>query len=290
MSANLLLHSLANFREFILPALELAGARRIVEIGSEYGTFTRELCNYAVRVDGRFASIDPKPQPAALEFVAANRVNPHFQFIQATSIEALSKLEAADAWIVDGDHNYHTVFSELQLIDRACGGKPVLIFEHDVCWPCGRRDMYYNPGTIPPASCHPYTHKEGVMPDNPGIVPGGFRGEGALAFATHEGGKANGVSTAIEDFVAKHPCYRYEIIPAIFGLGIVYNADAPWAGKLSAHLQPWTRNPLLPIMERNRLDLYLKVIELQDRLSAPPARPQPQAPILSPAIFNQKPK
>jgi 16S rRNA A1518/A1519 N6-dimethyltransferase RsmA/KsgA/DIM1 with predicted DNA glycosylase/AP lyase activity len=52
MSANLFLHSPANFREVILPAIELAGVRRIVEIGSEYGTFTQELCAYAGRVDG----------------------------------------------------------------------------------------------------------------------------------------------------------------------------------------------------------------------------------------------
>jgi SAM-dependent methyltransferase len=291
MSANLLLHSLSNFREVILPALELAGARRIVEIGSEYGTFTQELCAYAGRVDGRLTTIDPAPQPAAREFFAARRNQPRFQFVQATSIEALPKLEVADAYIIDGDHNYFTAHSELDLIAKACGGKPVLIFEHDVCWPCSRRDQYYNPAAIPQLFCHPHTMTGGVTLDNPGTVAGGFRGEGAFGLALHEGGPANGVRTAIEDFIAEQPGFRFEIVPAIMGLGVLYPVHADWAEKISAHLRPCTQNPLLPLLERNRLELYLKVIELQDCLAhrhQPPVAASP-VPVCAPACFNQMP-
>jgi hypothetical protein len=291
MSANLLLHSLSNFRDVILPALELAGARRIVEIGSEYGTFTQDLCAYAERVDGRLTTIDPAPQPAAREFFAARQGRPHFQFIQATSIEALPKIEVADAYIIDGDHNYFTVRSELDLIVQMCAGKPVLIFEHDVCWPCSRRDTYYNPATIPQLFCHPHTMTGGITLDNPGTVAGGFRSEGAFGLALHEGGPANGVRTAIEDFIAEQPGFRFEIVPAIMGLGVIYPARADWAGKISAHLRPCTQNPLLPLLERNRLELYLKVIELQDCLARrhqPPVA-VPPVPVCAPACFNQMP-
>jgi hypothetical protein len=284
MSANLLLHSLSNFREIILPALELTGARRIVEIGSEYGTFTQELCAYATRVDGQLTAIDPAPQPAAVEFIAANNRSPHFQFLQSTSIEALPKVDAADAYIIDGDHNYFTVRSELELIGGACAGKPVLIFEHDVCWPCSRRDQYYNPTAIPRLLLHPYTMQGGVTLDHPGTVKGGFRGEGAFGLALHEGGPANGVRTAIEDFIAEQPGFRFEIVPAIMGLGVIYPTDSPWAEQISAQLRPFTQNPLLPVLERNRWELYLKIIELQDSL----ALSQPQ-PACAPAIFNQLP-
>jgi len=284
MSANLFLHSLANFREIILPALEVAGARRILEIGSEYGTFTQELCAYATRVDGRLTSIDPAPQLAAREFIAASRNNPHFEFVQATSIEALPKLEVADAYIIDGDHNYFTVRSELDLIAEACAGKPVLIFEHDVCWPWSRRDLYYNPAVIPQLFRHPYTMNSGVTLDNSETVEGGFRSEGAFGLALHEGGQANGVRTAIEDFLLEQPGFNFEIVPVIMGLGVIYPATASWAEKISAHLRPCTQNPLLPMLERNRLELYLKVIELQDRLL-----PRFQPPICAPAIFNQMP-
>ncbi len=291
MSANLLLHSLSNFREVILPALELAGARRIVEIGSEYGTFTQDLFAYASRVDGHFTSIDPAPQPVALEFITANRGNPHFQFIQATSVEALPKLEVADAYIIDGDHNYFTVRTELELIAKACAGKPVLIFEHDVGWPCGRRDTYYTPAAIPENFRQPYSMQAGMTLDNPGTVEGGFRGEGIFGCALHEGGAANGVQTAIEDVIAEHPELRFEIIHAIFGLGIVYPINASWAENISAHLRPYTQNSLLAKLERNRLELYLKVIELQDR-QAETRSPRPEPPpaqVSAPQIFNQMP-
>lgn len=283
--SNLLLHSLANFREIILPALEIAGAREIVEVGSEYGTFTQELCAYAQGVNGRLTSIDPAPQPAALDFIAANQGNPHFRFIQAASVDALPKLEAMDACIVDGDHNYFTVRSELELITEKTGAKPILIFEHDVCWPCGRRDMYYNPSAIPQMFRHPYTLHAGVTLDNPGTVEGGFRGEGAFGFARCEGGEANGVRTAIEDFIAERPDFRFEIIPVILGLGVIYNNNAPWAEKISELLRSSTQNPLLPILERNRLELYLKVIELQDLLVS---RSHPLA--SAPACFNLLPE
>jgi SAM-dependent methyltransferase len=291
MSANLFLHSLANFREVILPALELTGARRIVEIGSEYGTFTQELCAYAERVDGRLTSIDPAPQPAAREFFAARQHQPHFEFVQATSIEALPKLEVADAYIIDGDHNYFTVRSELDLIAEACAGKPVLIIQHDVCWPWSRRDLYYNPAAIPELFRHPYTMKSGVTLDNPGTVDGGFRSEGAFGLALREGGEANGVLTAIEDFVAEQPGFQFEIVPAIMGLGVIYPSHAAWAKKISAHLRPFTKNPLLPLLERNRLELYLKVIELQDCLAQRPQPPVavPPIPVAAPACFNQMP-
>jgi SAM-dependent methyltransferase len=291
MSANLLLHSLSNFREIILPVLELAGVRRIVEVGSEYGTFTQDLFAYATKVGGQFTSIDPAPQPAARQFIDANATNPHFQFVEATSVEALPRLAAADAYIIDGDHNYFTVRKELELVAAACAGKPLLVFQHDVCWPCARRDMYYNPALIPDLFRQPYTMREGITLDNPGTIPGGFRGEGAFGIALREGGEANGVHTAIEDFVAEHPELRYEIIPAIFGLGIVFSQGAPWAEPAAALLRPYVQNPLLARLERNRLELYLKVIELQDRLAVLPTVPPPASkPVLqAPSLFNQMP-
>jgi len=277
------LYSLTLFGEIILPTLALAGARQIVEIGSEYGGFTRELHDFASQAAGKLISIDPAPKPDAFEFIAANRDNPHFQFIQDASISALPALSSADAYVIDGDHNYFTVRAELDLIAANRGDKPLLVFEHDVCWPCGRRDMYYNPDAIPLPFRQPYSCENGLTLDNSGMINGGLRG-GGICFALREGGPANGVQTAIEDFLAQRSDLSFEIIPAVLGLGIIYSRTAPWADRLTELLRPFTSSPLLEMLERNRLELYLKVIELQDRLQS---TPKPNPVVKSPAIFNR---
>jgi len=277
------LYSLTLFGEIILPTLALAGARQIVETGSEYGGFTRELHDFASQAAGKLISIDPAPKPDAFEFIAANRDNPHFQFIQDASISALPALSSADAYVIDGDHNYFTVRAELDLIAANRGDKPLLVFEHDVCWPCGRRDMYYNPDAVPLPFRQPYSCENGLTLDNSGMINGGLRG-GGICFALREGGPANGVRTAIEDFLAQRSDLSFEIIPAVLGLGIIYSRTAPWADRLTELLRPFTSSPLLEMLERNRLELYLKVIELQDRLQS---TPKPNPAVKSPAIFNR---
>ena len=56
----------------------------------------------------------------------------------------------------------------------------------------------------------------------------------------------------------------YAHVPAVFGLGILFDADAPWAAQLAQHVAPFHNNPLLASLEENRLRNYLKVIEMQD--------------------------
>ncbi len=267
MSDSLYLYSMANFREIILPLLELARARKIVEVGSEYGTFTQELCAYAERTGGRFTSVDPYPQAPAIQFATQHEGKPHFNFIRKLSLEALPDLHDVDAYIIDGDHNYFTVLRELELIQANRNGRPWLVFQHDVCWPCGRRDMYYNPSQIPAEFLHPHTFEHAIAPGNDGVEKGGgFRGDGTLAFARHEGGPRNGVTTAIEDFVAQHGELQFDIITAVFGLGIIYSKDAPWAAELAARIKPFLKSLLLERMEENRVKLYVKVQELEEEL------------------------
>jgi hypothetical protein len=97
-------------------------------------------------------------------------------------------------------------------------------------------------------------------------VTGGFRGGQEFAFARAEGGPRNGVGTAVKDFLAERPAYRVVYIPAVFGLAVVYPTSAPWAAEVTTRIQPLDDHPLLRRLEANRLWLYLKVIDLQDRL------------------------
>jgi len=109
-----------------------------------------------------------------------------------------------------------------------------------------------------------------VLPGIDAPVPGrGFRGMGHFAWARHEGGPRNGVLTAIEDFIAGSTrALAFAEIPAVFGLGILFDADAPWSEPLGQLMLPYHQNALIAALETNRLANYLRVIEMQDEIAA----------------------
>lgn len=270
---DLLIHSMAEFAHPILACLQAADARTIVEVGAEFGGMSHHLAAHVRSAGGSLTSIDPAPKPAFLAWVADN---PHVRHDQRTSLEAMPEQHGIDAWVIDGDHNYFTVSHELKILDAISrrDGKPLLVFLHDVSWPCARRDMYYAPDRIPAAHRHDYGWDVGVTLDDDGFqLDRGFRGHGQLAFARHAGGPANGVLTAIEDFVtdvrAESRDVAFALIPAVFGLGVVFAADAPWSSAVASILAPLHNNPLIARLEENRLRNYLAVIDWQDRTPAP---------------------
>jgi Methyltransferase domain len=261
---DLLLYSLAEFRDIILPALDLVGARSVVEIGGEGGTFTRELATWAEEGGATVYCIDPSPSDALVELAEES---PAVQLLRCRSLEALDGLERADVYLIDGDHNYYTLSRELRTITATAGGSTPVLFVHDVGWPAGRRDMYYDPASLPPEGVHSYDYDEGVTVGCSGTVPDGFRGEGEFAWARSEGGPENGVLTAVEDFLAEHPAFDVRVVPCVFGLAVVYARDSAPAAALSALLDAYADNPLLDRLERNRVTLYLQVLKLQEMLA-----------------------
>ncbi|WP_462186843.1 class I SAM-dependent methyltransferase [Frankia sp. CcWB2] len=266
--APLLLHSLSDLREIWVPLLEASGARSIAEIGSESGVTTSLLVDLLRRGGGgRLVVIDPEP---GVSPASGGGLDVHV--IRGHSPQALDGHAPTDAYLIDGDHNYATVHGELTEIDRAVTlfGRSYfpLVILHDVGWPAGRRDQYYNPDRIPEDARQPHSWDVGVEIDNRETVPGGFRGMGAFAWALTEGGPRNGVRTAVEDFVADHPDLRFFTVAPIFGLGVVIDRRAPWARRVADLLTPWVSNRLLSRLERNRIDLYLHVLRLQDTAAA----------------------
>ncbi|MDZ3833735.1 MAG: class I SAM-dependent methyltransferase [Sphingopyxis sp.] len=266
---DLLIHSMSEFSDIILESLKIAKARNIVEIGAEYGGMSMMLADYALEQGGHLTSIDPQPKPEFLDWVGHAD---HVTHIGKPSLSALDAIKDADAWLIDGDHNWFTVYHELQAIDALCrrDEKPLLAFLHDVAWPSGRRDMYYAPDMIPNDARHPHDFNAGAMPGHSPLVLGrGFRGMGHFAWAKHEGGPRNGVKTAVEDFLAES-CdagrdLAYAEVPAVFGLGIVFDLDAPWSSALADHVIPYHENRLIASLEANRLANYLTVLDFQDR-------------------------
>lgn len=246
-------HSLIHQAEVLLPCLDAAGTRSVVEVGAYAGDLTRVLVDWAGESGARVWAIDPSPQESLVEL---DRVSDVLQLVRETSLEALPHIPLADAVIIDGDHNYYTVSEELRLIDeRAAGADLPLLLFHDVSWPHGRRDDYFAAELIPEDQRQPIAEGGGLFPGVSGVRPGGLPYRGAAA---QEGGPRNGVLTAVEDFVADRDDLRLAIVPVFFGLGVVWHSGAPWADQLVEVVKSWDRNPLLERLEANRV-LHLAV-------------------------------
>lgn len=259
----LLLHSMSLFGMQIFPCLDAVGPKRIVEIGSETGGFTTELTGWAAAHGATLVSIDPSPSASTEELA---RDNPHLVLVKGRSPAALSHIARGDVYLIDGDHNYWTVTAELKHVFGGEDGSPRLAVLHDVGWPCAWRDHYYSPDTLPPEAVHEHSFDLGVTPSGSGLVQGGFRSNGIYAYALHEGGPENGVLTAVEDFLETHPELRLLRIPSVFGVGFVFPSSAPWASEIERIVGPLHDLPLLTILERNRMDLFIRVLDLQDEV------------------------
>ena len=197
------------------PLLKLHRPRIIVEIGSEAGHNLRNLLRFAMSHDAIVHAIDPKPLFNADEWGQAS--DGRLVLHQQTSLQALPKLETPDTIFIDGDHNWYTVFHELKLIERRAAelDRPVpLMLLHDIGWPWGRRDLYYDPQSIPAEFRQPY--------DQPRPPTGQAGYHADFCRAVQEGGPRNGVLTAVEDFLVETTTPMELIrIPGFAGLGIL---------------------------------------------------------------------
>lgn len=240
-------HSLVNNAEILLPCLDAARARSVVEVGAYAGDVTRLLLSWANRSGARIWAIDPSPQESLSQLAESND---NVELVRATSHQALPKIPLPDAVVIDGDHNYYTVTGELRLIEeQASGGRlPLLVF-HDVCWPHARRDHYFAPELIPGEDRQP-TVNGGLFPGDSGVRSDGLP---YVSVAKREGGPRNGVLTAVEDFVRARDGLQLAIVPTFFGLGVVWHGDEPWAEALASLLAPYDRHPVLARMEANRV-------------------------------------
>jgi hypothetical protein len=135
----------------------------------------------------------------------------------------LKRVPAIDLALVDGDHNWYTVYHELLLLEERHGHDPEkmpLILAHDTGWPYGRRDLYYNPETIPAEYRQPYA-KQGIVRGKSRLVSNRGMNQ-QVCNALDEGGPHNGVLTAVEDYLAQSPVDWHMVnLPLYFGLCIL---------------------------------------------------------------------
>lgn len=257
--ADYLLHSMAEFKPIFEQALQYKKPKKIVEIGTEYAGSSKVLLDYAVQNNAHVYLIDPYPYVNLEQEL--KKYQGYFTHIAQLSLEALKDLVEIDFFFIDGDHNYYTVSNELALIYSK--NPSVWTFLHDVAWPCDFRDMYYNPATLSTTDIHEYTYQDGVDKNNHIVKNGGFHGAGKFAWAKKYGGERNGVKKAIEDFLKDNAQYSYNQMNAVMGLGLITPKDEK---ALSDILFTPYQNQLIESMEKNRIELYIKVLELQHHL------------------------
>lgn len=211
------------WEDVIAPLIDSVQARRVVEIGALRGDTTVRMLR-RLGADVELHVIDPVPQfdPAEHERAFPGR----YVFHHGISHDILPTLAPCDVALVDGDHNWFTVYHELKMLAATArdAGLPLpLLIMHDVGWPYGRRDLYYEPERIPAEFRQPH-RRSGMRLGISQLRSGGMNVD--LDNAEHEGGPRNGVLTAVEDFVAQHdhPA-RLVVLPPYFGLAILAEED-----------------------------------------------------------------
>ena len=205
------------------PVLAAARPGVVVEIGAAAGRNTAHLLEYCRREGGVCHVIDPLPRFDVSAWQA--EYGDALVFHQRKSLEVLGGIPAIDLVLIDGDHNWYTVFNELKVLaERAHSdghGFPVVLL-HDVGWPYGRRDLYYDPSAIPVAWRQPFK-RAGIRPGSPELLEeDGFNA--TLNNAITEGGERNGVLTAVEDLLSASDLrLGFVMVPGIHGIGLLFS-------------------------------------------------------------------
>jgi hypothetical protein len=203
----------------IKPVFVALEPRVIVEIGADRGRNTANVLEYCRRTDSVAHVIDPLPKFNIKQW---QQEWSEAIFHQQLSLDALPTIGAMDVVLIDGDHNWYTVFNELKLLEKiaGCVDRFPLVLLHDVEWPYDRRDSYHAPATIPSRYRHPYA-KLGIRPGKSELVE--ERGLNAgFMHAVYENTPRNGVLTAVEDFLSEsHLDCHVVVLPGMHGLGIL---------------------------------------------------------------------
>ncbi len=267
-------HKLKRFWSSVIhPILQSAKARHIVEVGAFQGANTAKLARWAAENGARFDCIDPVPDFDTATLDVAGQMH------RALSLDVLADLMPADLVLVDGDHNWHTVFHEMQILYGENGPiaetAPIAIC-HDVGWPYGRRDMYYAPETVP--AQHP-SLSQGISPYDRGLTPYGINQ--TFHNATQEGGPRNGVRTAIEDALhLRQDQVDILWLDGLFGLAVIVPKARLRANpRLAETLARITPTPeirqMLRLLEKERIDGLLAAGQLARLTGTEISRPDP---------------
>ncbi|MEM7263786.1 MAG: class I SAM-dependent methyltransferase [Planctomycetota bacterium] len=220
------------FKRVVAPHIRRMGYRRVCEIGAQRGVNTEQLLTLP---DLHVTIVDPCVDDDLVERYAGNS---RVSVCRGRSLEVIPEFTGLfDCVLIDGDHNWYTVFHELQELEaRGLVATPGTIFLHDVAWPYAHRDLYYDPETIPEAYRHRW-ERSGLVAGQSELDLSGMNAD--LFHAAHEGGPRNGVWTAVQDFLVEHGdryrCFRFE---QEFGLAVLWRGPVrDWRLRWSATIR-----------------------------------------------------
>jgi hypothetical protein len=205
----------------VKPILEAAEPAVIVEIGAADGKNTANLLEFAEKRGTVVHVVDPVPGFDVDRW--ERRYRDAFVLHCEKSLDALPRIERPDVVLIDGDHNWYTVVNELRLLEKRAAAErrpfPVTLL-HDVEWPYGRRDLYYDPDAIPSAHRQPFK-RAGLIPGEPGLAEQGGINR-SLNNAIDEHDRENGVRTAVEDFLTQsRRKFELQTVPGNHGLAVM---------------------------------------------------------------------
>ena len=250
---------------FLRKLTEATQACCLVEVGVDAGLLTEKILDYCGSSGAILHAIDPAPRVDIDEW--RQRYGELLVFHQHRSLEVLDGIHGVDLAYVDGDHNWFTVYHELKVLEDTAlkdGSVPPLIALHDVGWPYGRRDMYYDPSSVPEAHRLPH-RKLGVIPGEVELVEDGMNGH--LDNAISEGTPHNGVRTALEDFATESALeWQISHVHGFHGLGIAVTKDRLAENEALARAIKWLRSP--SFLEGWTEELELARVRTELRLEA----------------------
>lgn len=254
----------------IKPVFDILQPKSIVEIGADQGNNTKNILEYCIQQDATLYSIDPLPKFDVSAW--QEQYGKRFIIFKSLSLNAICKIDKFDAVLIDGDHNWYTVFNELKLIEKRCqeiNQHFPLIILHDIGWPYGRRDLYYNPENIPDVYRKPYA-KKGIRIGSPELVDdGGINPH--LFNAIYENNLQNGVLSAVEDFIEEtDQHFEFVNIPGHHGLGVLIPAQLKECKQeLTEYINAFTMPAVVKHVEKieaSRVEAEMKKLEQQSVL------------------------
>jgi hypothetical protein len=211
------------FASVVAPLIEASRPCVIAETGAGAGRLTRRLLEAPGAAEATVHAIDPAPTlDPDLCRTEAGRLVVH----EGRGSAVLGSIGPVDLALLDGDPNWHSVHTELRLLARTAreaGREAPLILVHNVHWPFGRRDGYYDPEAIPLPQRRDHTDL-GLVPGRREPAEEGLR----LApwSAVREFEPRSGVLTAVEDFLAGSDLdWTLVEVPGFHGVAVLAEAE-----------------------------------------------------------------
>ena len=253
---------LAFWEDVLEPLIDSLQPETLLKIGSDQGGTTRALLEYAQAHGAKLHAIDPKPH---FDVGELRRMYPDaLDFQIGLSLEILPDSSPSSS-------PSSTATTTGTRSSTSCGcwsarrstprrSRPVVAL-HDIGWPYGRRDLYYDPENIPADKRRPFARRA-IHPDHDELVEEGINGH--LANAEQPAAEHSGVLGAIEDFIAESDLEwtLFEILGE-HGLGVLAPAEVLEERGKTAELLESTGEPKflrrrLEAVERARIDTEIR--------------------------------